>query len=119
MCVCLVSVKKGEKKENYLSHPCFKCNGSNTLLSRNAKYDFYCKPSNFSFYLQFKGRHVIPQEHNLMERSLRPLAHANLPKIQRTDNLEGGITSNEPLLTLVATFNSHSCRKTVINISSA
>lgn len=54
-----------------------------------------------------------------MERPLRPLAHANLPKIQRTDNLEGGITCNEPLLTLVATFNSHSCRKTVINISSA
>lgn len=30
--VCMFSIcKKGEKKENYLSHPCFKCNGSSTL----------------------------------------------------------------------------------------
>lgn len=65
-----------------------------------------------TFYLQFKRRHVIPQEYNIiMERSLCPLAHANLPKIKRTGNLEGGIACNEPPLTLIVTFNSHLLQK--------
>jgi len=54
-----------------------------------------------------------------MERALCPLAHLNVPEIKSTDKLEGGITCDEPLLTLLATFTSHSCRNVVINFASA